>query len=538
MRFAPMSADTIEVVNNLVESVRDLPVSIASYQLSGLYAAMLPDKFRSTRGVFFTPPALVERLLDMAEAAGIDWTRHRVIDPAAGGGAFVAPIAARMARRLRASGLDSQATLAIIESRLRGIEIDPFSAWMSHMFLEASLLDECRIAERRVRPLIFTRDALTVPDSWLGGAHLVIGNPPYGRITLTPETRLRYQRSIRGHANLYGLFADLAVRLARPGGVVALVTPASFLAGEYFKNLRQLIAEAAPPCAIDFVSDRANVFSGVLQETVLVTLRRDGERCGVNVNFALPTSGTKKCSITPVGVFDLPRDPQAPWLLPRVSQNVALARAAARTRYRFRDYGVEVNTGPFVWNRYKHLLRPESEPGTHPIVWAESVSFGRKFQLNAIRRDHKPYLLVPPTGRHLITHESCVLLQRTTAKEQARRLIASVLPENIIAEARGVVVENHLNMLRITQRSLDDSATLTLDVLAALLNSDVMDRLFRCISGSVAVSAYELESLPLPHPDAMAALAELLRYGAMDTESIDLMLEEAYGSVLAEAVVA
>ena len=36
--------------------------------------------------------------------------------------------------------------------------------------------------------------------------------------------------------------------------------------------------------------------------------------------------------------------------------------------------------------------------------------------------------------------------------------------------------------------------------IAALLVSAVLDEAFRCISGSVAVSAAELEALPLPAP--------------------------------------
>jgi adenine-specific DNA-methyltransferase len=33
-----------------------------------------------------------------------------------------------------------------------------------------------------------------------------------------------------------------------------------------------------------------------------------------------------------------------------------------------------------------------------------------------------------------------------------------------------------------------------------------VDRAFRCISGSVAVSAYELENLPLPAPEELTQL--------------------------------
>jgi adenine-specific DNA-methyltransferase len=55
-------------------------------------------------------------------------------------------------------------------------------------------------------------------------------------------------------------------------------------------------------------------------------------------------------------------------------------------------------------------------------------------------------------------------------------------------------------------------------VLTAFLNSEIVDRAFRCLSGSVAVSAYELEALPLPPPDSLAPVAELLANGASREE--------------------
>ncbi len=103
-----------------------------------------------------------------------------------------------------------------------------------------------------------------------------------------------------------------------------------------------------------------------------------------------------------------------------------------------------------------------------------------------------------------------MLVQRTTAKEQARRLIAAALPESFLRRHRSVVVENHLNMVRPTVgRPAIDAGTL-----AAILNSDIVDRMFRCINGSVAVSAYELEALPLPAVDDLAEVAALVARGA------------------------
>lgn len=93
--------------------------------------------------MFFTPPALVDRLLDMVEAAGGDWAQHTVIDPAAGGGAFVTPLAVRMAAALQAAGATAAEIVEHIASHLSGVEIDPFSGWMANLFLDVALWDLC-----------------------------------------------------------------------------------------------------------------------------------------------------------------------------------------------------------------------------------------------------------------------------------------------------------------------------------------------------------------------------------------------------------
>ena len=47
--------------------------------------------------------------------------------------------------------------------------------------------------------------------------------------------------------------------------------------------------------------------------------------------------------------------------------------------------------------------------------------------------------------------------------------------------------------------------------LAVLLNSNVVDQVFRCINGSVAVSAYELAALPVPAPEDMNKIERLMK---------------------------
>jgi adenine-specific DNA-methyltransferase len=382
--------------------------------------------------------------------------------------------------------------------------MDPFGAWLSQISLDIALLPLLRATGRHLPPLVTVCDSLRRGPP-RGRFDLVIGNPPYGRVTLSREDRARYTRSLYGHANLYGLFTDMALRNTRPGGVVAFVTPTSFLAGEYFKNLRALLGRDAPPTTIDFVAVRKGVFEDVLQETLLATYRRGASAGPLSVHEITPVNGSG-IAVKATGNISLPKDASQPWLLPRNPPQAALVARLARMPHRLTDWGYKVSTGPLVWNRYKDQLAGRSGRNRYPLIWAEAVTSDGRFVFRAEKKNHAPYFEIRQGDGWLVVHEPCVLLQRTTAKEQARRLIAAALPSEFLTTHGAVVVENHLNMIR----PLDGEPRVSAEVLAAFLNSTAADRAFRCVSGSVAVSAYELAALPLPPPERLEELHELV----------------------------
>jgi adenine-specific DNA-methyltransferase len=298
----------------------------------------------------------------------------------------------------------------------------------------------------------------------------------------------------------------MALRHAKPGGVIAFVTPTSFLAGEYFKNLRALLGRDAPPATIDFVSVRKGVFEDVLQETLLATYRRGAAAAPVTVHEITPANGTS-LTIATTGTIPLPADTSQPWLLPRSPLQAPLVARLAAMTHRLADWGYTVSTGPLVWNRFKDQLTHAPGRNRHPLIWAEAVTSDGHFVYRADKKNHALYFEIRRGDEWLIVDYPCVLLQRTTAKEQPRRLIAASLPDDFLTKHGAVVVENHLNMLR----PIAGAAPVPAEVLAAFLNSAAADRAFRCVSGSVAVSAYELEALPLPSPEELNDLRRFVR---------------------------
>jgi adenine-specific DNA-methyltransferase len=194
-------------------------------------------------------------------------------------------------------------------------------------------------------------------------------------------------------------------------------------------------------------------------------------------------------------------------------------------KFRLASYGYGVSTGPLVWNRHKPQFRANHEADALPVIWAEAVTSNGRFIWRADRRNHEPWFAPnAPKDDWLIVGHACVLLQRTTAKEQDRRLIAAELPESFVAKHGGVIVENHLNMIRAPTAKPGAPPA----VIAAVLNSRAADTAFRCISGSVAVSAFELEAMPLPAPATMRKVARLLKRGAPVID-IEAAIATAYG---------
>ncbi len=532
----PVTGGAPAEAEQLAAGLADLDdVPQAAHLIGTLYTAALPDAHRAAHGVFYTPPPLVAHLLDMAEHAGTDWRAARVLDPACGAGAFLVAAAARMMAAHAAT--EPALALRLIGQRLRGFEIDPFAAWLTQSLLEAALAPLARRAGRAVPAMVSVRDSLDLRAEDAAGFDLVAGNPPYGRITLSPERRAVFARGTYGHANLYAVFTDAALRWARPGGLVAYVTPTSMLSGLYHRALRALLAGDAPPVAVDLVDARAGVFDDVLQETMLTVYRRaaaavrrpraSGVRPGTLQIGFLRVAGDGPVARREAGRVSLPDDPHAPWLLPRAPEQVALARHLRDMPHRLADYGFGVSTGPLVWNRFKPQLRAAAGAGCYPVVWAESVGTDGQFRWRAQRRNHAPWFRANlPRDAWLLVDRPCVLLQRTTAKEQPRRLIAAELPAAFVAAHGGaVIVENHLNMVRpvAARPKLPPAA------IAALLNSAAADRAFRCINGSVAVSAFELESMPLPPPAAMAQVARLAARDAPQA-AIEAVIAAAYGT--------
>jgi adenine-specific DNA-methyltransferase len=473
-----------------------LDVDDRHYWISTFYTLLMSPAVRREKATYFTPPAIVRHLISRVEKADLDLRTARVIDPAAGGAAFVSSLAGRMTEL----GCDSED----IKSRISGIEIDP------HLALLGEALVRDRLGSPRSKSrLIRIGDSLSVDEAAKYDAVFV--NPPYGRILgLGSEIPAEWRAfSAPGHVNRYALFMDLAFRMTKPGGLVATVTPSSFVSGPLFGKLRENIRMRADVVRID-VLERKDVFHDVQQDACVSIFRMKGaSRTGAkpfapkvgrldrNWKFAedgVVTTGDARLT--------------APWILP--GEDNAFKCCLARLT----DYGVNPKAGYLVWNREQDRLQREKKTGNaFPLFWGTNIKPG------------KPCLPRSKDGRGVdfvafeednpgIIRKPSILLQRTTNSKQPRRLVAAAVPRKVLRKYKGFVGENHTIALIPGGRA-------NLSLLTRLLNTDAVDKRFRRVGGTSSVSIAALRNLPLPSP-------KNLRSALKKTNDFEAAVELAY----------
>lgn len=515
----------IRLAKDIADYFITLNIMEYAYLLGSMYTMLLPDSYRSDNGVYYTPPSISERLLDLLAAEGADWAEAKILDPACGGGAFLVTVANRMLGDYRIKELSAIEKIEHIEKHLSGIEIDGFAAWITQMLVDILLYSETIAAGRRLKSIVKVQDTIQCIDAETRRFDVIVGNPPFGKIKLDEETRRLYSRSLYGHANLYGLFIDASLRILQPGGLVGFVTPTSFLGGKYFSNLRKLLVEENPPLAIDFIAMRSGVFDQVLQETCLVVFGPNRTRC-VTANKINVENNVY--SVERIGSFQI-EEGIKPWVIAREPAEANIVKKVRGTNTTLQDYGYKVSTGQLVWNRLKTQIYEKPECGVRPIIWAEAISANGQFKFSYQYRRKMRYIKISERQEYLICKQAAVLVQRTTAKEQSRRLQTCILPQDFIDKWDGVVVENHVNIVH----SISDAPKVSRKALSLILNSQTVDRIFRCLSGSVAVSATELQAIPLPPVANLKELEEIA--GVVHKANTDQKMQEKIENIILRA---
>lgn len=250
--------------------------------------AFLPEP----KGVVYTKPWVVELLLDLAGyVAQANLVDALAVEPAAGEGAFLVP----MALRLVASCLHQKRQLADCESALIAYELDESSAETARQAVVEALKSvgipkatAAKLAACWVRAGDYLFDAPRLRE-----ANFVIGNPPYIRLEDIPaETASLYRDAyptMRGRADIYVAFFEAALRQLKPGGVCAFICADRWMLNQYGADLRQLVTDGYGVETIVEMHN-ANAFDDDVSAYPAITIIRRGRQMRAVVASAGPAA--------------------------------------------------------------------------------------------------------------------------------------------------------------------------------------------------------------------------------------------------------
>lgn len=512
-----------ESVQDFAAWLSEEPFNEAAYWLATAYAILVGDKLRTERALYFTPPRLADRVIDKLVEQGASLTTQHWHDPACGGAAFLVPIAQRMAAALSATGLSPSRQLDHIERHLSGNDLDPVLLEISREFLRMALSEPLAIAGGDLSLRLFKGDGLTSSAIEALQPDVLACNPPYRKLKATEFDRYRKAHSdvVEGQPNIYGLFINRTLQLAKQGGLVGLITPTSFLSGRSFSKLRMKILTHGDTLHVDMLSDRNAMFIDVEQETAITVLR--ARACSKVVDSKTSVSVLKPDGeFEDVGEFLLPNSGR-PWPIPRAASDAGLLKSAESAGFTLSDYGYVARVGHLVAYRderprFDRQPTPKTGRLIVPLVWATDITLDGRFDHGRqcrFSRDRRFVQISSLTDRGVVT-KPAVLLQRLTSSDQKRRLVAAAVPEAWVAQFGGYVCENHVIVLEPVSKD-----AMLPEKLAATLNTQPVDRVFRAISGASNVAVSELGELLLPDPAYIKRLTTR-------TASLDDAVRDAY----------
>ncbi|WP_066833867.1 Eco57I restriction-modification methylase domain-containing protein [Rufibacter ruber] len=248
--FLEGKAEGLQRVLWKLYSFNDLPVEL----ISNIYEEFLGKQ----PGVVYTPPFLVNFLLDEAMPLESESTDFKILDPACGSGVFLVGAYRRLIHRWRRNNSWQRPSLETLKKLLKeniyGVELNKDAADLTVFSLSLALCDELtplQIWEDLKFDNLHEKNILhddffnvITSNTFFNTFDLIIGNPPF-EASLTPaaksvekgafllrnepglkeslQRRAKYIKLPDNQVSL--LFLEQSIKLCKPRGLVCLIQP-------------------------------------------------------------------------------------------------------------------------------------------------------------------------------------------------------------------------------------------------------------------------------------------------------------------------
>ncbi|WP_309227985.1 Eco57I restriction-modification methylase domain-containing protein [Micromonospora sp. CMU55-4] len=218
---------------------------LASGEMTSVLSAVSANPVE--HGEVFTRRWIVDLILDLAGfTADRDLATLVAVEPACGGGAFLAA----MAGRVSASCRKHDRSILDAKSALRAFDLLGPSVAASRTLVRNVLTDDgwsLPEASELAQAWVQQGDFLLDPQPPVN-VDFVVGNPPYVRLEDVPADRMLAYRAacptMTGRSDLYVGFYERGLKSLRPGGVLAFICADRWMRNQYGRHLRELVSSS------------------------------------------------------------------------------------------------------------------------------------------------------------------------------------------------------------------------------------------------------------------------------------------------------
>jgi adenine-specific DNA-methyltransferase len=444
------------------------------------------NKAKKEMGQYFTPISIAKY---MAQLITQSKDSLRVLDPGAGVGILSCALCERLAGNIDLEAYETDSDLAdCLEVCLRYSQ-----EWMQSRgySLQFKIVRDDFVMTRGWALQWPTNDTFDV----------VISNPPYFKLSKADPRAKAAAAIVHGQPNIYAIFMALGAALLNADGQLVFITPRSYAAGQYFRRFREYFFFKMRPRTIHLFDSRRDVFSDVLQESVILHAERSNEDRDVIISSSASSQDFGAINKRALPLSEILNGDNI-LHIPLSYQHDEIAELVRTWPAHLYDYGMEVSTGPVVPFRATQFVSVSGHvPETHaPLIWMQNV---KPMQITWPLQRKNQYIAWGGAEKLLLPNHNYVIVRRFSAKEEQRRLTAAPYLAEIKTTWLGL--ENHLNYIHRPNGMLSIEEARGL---AALLNSDLMDTYFRISSGNTQVSATELRAMPLPPLEAIREIGQ------------------------------
>ena len=463
---------------------------ISAYDVTSSFVESISKKERKKYGQFFTPKKTAEF---MASLFTIDFSKPalKLLDAGAGTGL----LATALVERLRKSCYQGEITAVCYEND--GRVLPALADNLEKLKKTSDIHYEIR-SENYLLSQYFSEVGLFKDD--VEQFDMVIGNPPYLKISKDAPEAKAMPVVCHGAPNLYFLFWTMGIHNLKEGAELVYIIPRSWTSGAYFERFRRYLFRHCVITNIHIFGSRDKVFDGdpVLQETMIIKVKKVREKPQFVAMSSSETSEFLDVRSYNVAYDTIVSHNQFVFLVTSAEEAEILSRVNSQKSTLESD-NLKMRTGIIVDFRTQEVLRDNEEDGSYPLFFSQHIRNGRVFWPAGREAEH----IVTDRNGFLQENTDYLFVKRFTSKEEKRRLQCGIYLKADYSKYKYISTQNKINYIKCDNPEVAYG-------LFVLLNSTLYDSYYRIMNGSTQVNSTEINSMPVPSKETIQQMGREL----------------------------